>query len=119
MRKIQFRVWDVQRRKFISDYLFDKWGFVMCSTYPRFYYDAAHETTCNVMQFIGITDKNGLEIYEGDILKNGTWVGMIVYEAPEFKFNDGSTSFSVSFWEFEVIGNIYEHPEMLNINQEA
>lgn len=72
---------------------------------------------CNLVQFTGLKDKNGKEIYEGDIVSGG-----IEYEVKtgEVKwFNKGlgvQTEFGiVDFYESEceVIGNIYENPELL------
>ena len=66
-----------------------------------------------LMQYIGLKDKNGKEIYEGDIVKNRD--GQI-YEI-EFKFNSFNGKYMVDFWELEVIGNIWENPELLNITK--
>ena len=81
-----------------------------------------------LMQFTGLLDKNGVEIYEGDLLKHhssellsevifndGTfWMKNIMWDNPLGRMND----------QLEVIGNIYENPELLtptkeNLSQEG
>jgi len=71
-----------------------------------------------LMQYTGLKDKNGKEIYEGDILKtvNGDW-GVIVWNAPFFELTISETQSSLYTREWlskgEVIGNIHENPELL------
>ena len=64
------------------------------------------------MQFTGLTDINGVEIYESDIVLYGTYRNKTVVE-----WNDGLTGFypllSHNSAPIEVIGNIYESPELL------
>jgi len=83
-----------------------------------------------LMQFVGLTDKNGVEIYEGDILKvaNGSINGKIMFQIYEvdYKLPYGfSKSLPLFCWDekgvydgrwshyCEVIGNIYENEELL------
>ena len=67
-----------------------------------------------LMQYTGLKDKNGKEIYEGDIIN---WTTEDVNDVVRFK--DGTfmigdvCSFNVSVSNLEVIGNIYENPDLL------
>ena len=81
-----------------------------------------------LMQYTGITDKNGVEAYEGDIiimndtLKNKKWVALIFYNSKLARFDCKNTRGKIKHlhvvshpqWKFEVIGNIYENPELLD-----
>ena len=72
-----------------------------------------------LMQFTGLKDKNGKDIYEGDICKAiYTGSSAMVYKN-QIEWNESEYSFSFAnaplwTWEqIEVIGNIYEHPELI------
>lgn len=71
-------------------------------------------------QFTGLHDKNGKEIYEGDIVRNDQrgW-NVVVYKAPQFEATVSETQscmYTIQWWEkVEVIGNIHENPELLTI----
>ncbi|MBA7624845.1 hypothetical protein ES703_32259 [subsurface metagenome] len=85
-----------------------------------------------IMQFTGLKDKNGKEIYEGDILApmsndfhpkyEGKWI--VDFEGGTFiaKCKDGDNSQWLSYWSYdiyaetEIIGNIYENKDLLKGN---
>ena len=73
-----------------------------------------------IMQFTGMFDKNNKEIFEDDILKGNQGNFIVKFEMGRFTvtFPSGSTvqnlcTFLSSNNEKEVIGNIYENPDLL------
>lgn len=126
MRQIKFRAWDVEAKR-MYPVAFPSWNGMIETrdgdhTHPTFWLsDGGPEEQGILMQFTGLLDKNGKEIYEGDVClveKNGIVVNARVvfnHGAFVFKFND------ISNWKLvnrggpktcEVIGNIYENPSL-------
>ncbi len=77
----------------------------------------------NVMQFTGLLDKNGKEIYEGDILHhNGkeiyqpSWTTNVWFDRGTFLVDTGEMKKNLGMWNvsyLEVIGNVYDNPELI------
>lgn len=138
MRSIKFRAWDTKKRKMLNDktdvyFVVDAEGAVYRSKTCRditdeYYWQVDSEPTDEliVMQFIGLHDKNGKEIFEGDILRSGTEIISCEFFEEMAMFTIGG--FSLKFFDldknknkifdFEVIGNIYENPELLKEHHE-
>jgi uncharacterized phage protein (TIGR01671 family) len=82
-----------------------------------------------LMQSTGVKDDNGKEIYEGDILDFGTWDNDDIAERGVVEYNTMRGAYIITYYSpyggegfdllnneespIEVIGNIYENPELL------
>ena len=79
------------------------------------------EGPCELMQYTGLKDKNGVEIYEGDILSGSKYgYGVVVWKQYQYLLDYiDKTQYMKLDWlgmvvqdGCEVIGNIYENPEL-------
>lgn len=80
-------------------------------------YFANHASNFELMQSTRLKDKNGVEIYEGDIVQTG-WLGIkkgaVVFENSTYCVDTGNGYMYFNHPEsYEVIGNIYENSELL------
>ncbi|WP_441395051.1 YopX family protein [Bacillus sp. RE35] len=138
MREIKFRAWDKEKQFMFTPTQveitqgenfakWDKWR-------PMAWRDELPEEgaggigralgdECELMQYTGLKDKNGKDIYEGDIIKSEDGiVSTIVYDEASFKsvwtHNDHVVNcildnLFIRTLNPVVVGNIYENPELI------
>jgi uncharacterized phage protein (TIGR01671 family) len=113
MREIKFRAWDKDKEKMLEDVAVCSEGCGLVHFFGDF----------EIMQYTGLKDKNGKEIYEGDLIKDSDseFIGEVIFDEDTLCF---TTKFQANeLWGFvprkgkdnhcEVVGNIYENPEVL------
>ena len=114
MKTIKLRAWDKKNGMTNSFCIQASSGFVSYKIYEWLSGDKKPV----VMLYIGKNDKYGKEIYEGTILKDPQGnLGEVIYLAPSFairwKRKDGSWDTDTCFEYGTVIGNVYEHPRLM------
>ena len=118
MKEIKFRAWDKKNQKWYDKII--EWAFDR----PKYSIGQLPELPENVifMQYTGLKDKINAEIYEGDVLLSTENFGTEQYpderrimEAVEYKCGAFYPLCEVPSRAFEIIGNIYENPELVKV----
>ena len=122
-REIKFRAWDKGRKKMSNAKEFSLW----CDYWENIEYiwtnnDLPQWKNLIFLQYTGLKDKNGKEIYEGDIMNvqmdfgPGGYAFRVVSIPPLVPPTDWV---NYGLWHLgEIIGNIYENPELLKDQEE-
>jgi uncharacterized phage protein (TIGR01671 family) len=135
MREIKFRVWDNIEKAYLNEKdiainnlnnififeIYDKNDTDLW--YMRLLPDPDNKRHV-IEQYTGLKDKNGTEIYEGDVVETPEYPGKIVYNEKYACFElwrpRSSDCFialthqqDIGMGDLEVVGNIHENPELL------
>lgn len=121
----KFKVWDKKRSEMINLIAINFHKYIQmddltcsCEDGPitRNFQDVV------LMQSTGLRDKNGVEIFEGDIVKFRDELHQIEFKSYRFKAKDFWMTYQdvpddffseVAYKQCEVIGNVHENPELL------
>ena len=132
----KFRAWDSVKKKFVEHFFITDNSLICNMEKPTSGYNSpipVEKSELILMQSTGLHDKNGKEIFEGDIIKNGEAVVDVknhptlgFYTTPNgverfFGDNTSIRDFNNDVEDFsdvtEIIGNIYENPELLEVTE--
>lgn len=133
MREIKFRAWDKEKKRMVIVASYEFLPFsgdtvIQWDNEKQYRESGVIEERLELMQFTGLHDKNGKEIYEGDIRQFDTtdlrmkelhykFKGDVRYNYCMFYIVDTSNDVPYNIYNvyqhIEVIGNIHENPELL------
>lgn len=127
MREIKFRAWDLEKQKMYSVATLSLTGAATFTHDGEPHLvknkdDVEYESTIQclnnhvLMQYTELKDKNGKEIYEGDIVTyycgSDKQARPMAVEIPGIYISDNASDGYMATHTYEIIGNIYENPEL-------
>jgi len=123
MREIKFRAWDHQNNSMFypHEIYFDEGLKNIRALDTMANYTENGRPRFVLMQYTGLKDRNGKEIYEGDLLSWGEYLLVCKWEQGDCRYSLYNTKNNI--WveyldeyithEIRVIGSVYENPELL------
>lgn len=127
----KYRVWDKKEQKWVSANIIVTSGGLLCWTFGDTHELVDDRERYDVQLSTGLKDRKGKEIFEGDVVKvhasetKGTnWMEVIEWRCdPNGDIGEGNNYWTTSKsegWcpdELEVIGNVWENPELLEASK--
>lgn len=137
MRETKFRVWDKEKAEWLSaDYWFVRSHDSVLVIHPAVNNDSEISVSMEtlgadkvtVVQYTGLKDARGREIYEGDIINDGGGAGIVEWcvgvagflvrpikksEHESYFLNRGDTTGPSQLLITDIVGNIYDNPELI------
>lgn len=128
MRELKFRAWHKNQKKLLPVWSIDSdaRGWICAGEGRSGLNYTGEPSEFELMQYTGLKDKNGVEIYEGDLCEynagispNSALVFKVVWDNSKARFGENQAmsvhdgSFLRASAKVEVIGNIYQSPELL------
>lgn len=121
MREIKFRAWDKKNKEMsqVVEMIFNQYGGIDVRTSRRMDINEDCLGKDSLMQFTGLKDKNGKEIYESDLVKSSKNIYEVVWntECARWGLLKSNGKFPVAIHHgaktLEVIGNVFKNKELL------
>lgn len=132
----KFRAWHKEQKMMFEVLAIDFFNKAVTVKFDKEHYRVYSFDDVILMQYTGLKDKNGVEIFESDIVRscvliNGhiyEYVGQVKFVAFSWVVSDKAGIYDPFYnyedscpdeiWEIEVIGNIYQNPELLESVEE-
>jgi uncharacterized phage protein (TIGR01671 family) len=114
-RVIKFRAWDKEKNRM---YEFDLYEYMSMREEAQDDLISYEARESGLMQFTGLLDKNGREIYGGDIIEYNNHREVVKFIFVDERSADGGDFCGYAngesyYKKCEIIGNIYENPELI------
>ena len=114
MRELKFRIWNTKKKEMY-------WNFFIGTIWYHNPYLLSIKTSLDDLifqQFTGLKDRNEKDVYEGDIVSGLGFISEVVWEiedsAFQIKSKTGGAFMNYDYVQnFEIIGNIFETPELI------